>query len=77
VLALELANADRVVFQKIIYGTAHRPAAKYIYQLSVPNNLLHYPSWETALRETEVLVLADTVVPYIIGVKPNHFAQFR
>ena len=44
-----------------------------LYVLRVPNHLLYYPEWTLAQAETEVLVLADSLVPYVVGNLTNPF----
>ena len=49
--------------------------AQYLYTLQVPNNLLYYPSNALSQMETEVLVLANTVAPYVVQVINNPFLK--
>jgi RHS repeat-associated protein len=46
-----------------------------LYVLRVPNHLLYYPKWSLAQAETEALVLADSLVPYVVGNLTNPFVR--
>jgi len=50
-------------------------STEYLYRFSVPSNLLYYPNTFLSQLETEVLVLADSLVPYLTGIMKNPFAH--
>jgi hypothetical protein len=49
--------------------------AQNLYTLSVPSNILYYPSNALSQMEPEVLVLVDTLVPYVTEVFKNPFLR--
>jgi hypothetical protein len=47
--------------------------AQYLFELQVPNSLLYYPSSALSVAETEVLVLADDLAPFVTLLIENPF----
>jgi hypothetical protein len=71
------ANTPDLWLHSIIHGSVNLPAAQYLYQLAVPNNLLYNPTTLLSQLETEVLILAETLEPYVTSVIQNPYIITR